>query len=72
MQTLITTGRREDYFLAYPAGGELGLGEPEKSRRSPTDQYILEWVNRNIFSEINFQPEELAATIAEQLAAGNA
>jgi len=72
MQTWITTGRKEDYFLAHPAGGELGLSEPEKSRRSQTDQYILEWVNRNIFGEINFQPEELAATIAEQLSAGDA
>ena len=40
MQTWITTGRKEDYFLAHPAGGELGLSEPEKSRRSQTDQYI--------------------------------
>jgi 8-oxo-dGTP diphosphatase len=69
---LENAGRREDYFLAHPTGGTLRLGEPERSRRSPTNQYLLEWVDRFVLDQINFQPEELRDTIAEQLAAGDA
>lgn len=72
VQTLDNAGRRENYFLAHPTGGELQLGEPEKSRCSPTNEYLLEWVDRGMLDQINLQPAELRATVAEQLAPGDA
>lgn len=60
-------GRKETYFIAKPTGGNLGLGEPEKSRNSPSDQYILKWIEYTTFDKINFQPEQLKTTIAEQI-----
>ena len=64
--------REEVYFLADQTGGTLEFGEPEKSRQSPSNQYMLEWIEPTAFGEINFQPEYLRAEIAEHLAAGDA
>lgn len=72
LETLDNAGRTEDYFLARRTGGELRLGEPERSRCTPTNQYLLEWVDQSTFHRINFQPDELKAVIAEQLAPGDA
>lgn len=70
--TFSNKGRKEVYFLTRQTGGTLELGEPEKSRQSPSNQYILEWIEPTAFGEINFQPEQLKATVAEHLAAGDA
>jgi len=71
MQTLITTAARRTISSHIQQEENLGWA----NRRNPVARRqinILEWVNRNIFGEINFQPEELEATIAEPLAAGDA
>jgi len=72
VRSLTNEGRMETYFLAVPTGGELELGEPERSRHSPSNQYVLEWVGPRAFAGLNFQPQQLRTTIAEQLAPGDA
>lgn len=72
LQTFSNEGREETYFLARPTGGELRVGEPEKSRHSRSNQYILEWVERTAFGEINFQPEQLKTTIAGLISGADA
>ena len=67
--TFSSGGREEAYFLAKRTGGELQLGEPERSRQSPSNQYVLEWIATPTFDRINFQPEHLKAIVAEHLAA---
>ena len=66
VHTRDNAGRRECYFLAHPTGGELQLGEPERSRCSSTNQYQLEWVEIDTLDLIALRPEELRRTIAEQ------
>jgi ADP-ribose pyrophosphatase YjhB (NUDIX family) len=58
-------GRNEIYFLVEPTGGKLQLGEPEKSRQSITNQYILEWTSSDKFSKLNFQPKTMKNKITE-------
>ena len=70
--TFTNAGREEAYFLAERTGGELELGEPERSRRSPSNRYALEWVDGVAFGTINFQPKQLRQSLAEHLAAGHA
>jgi len=70
VQTLYNRGRREDYYLVRPEGGELKLGGPELSRCSPTNQYLLEWTDCDVFRKIDFQPMQLKTTIIEQLNEG--
>ena len=70
--TLSNEGREEVYYLADVIRGALELGEPERSRQSSSNQYLLEWTTATAFQEINFRPEQLKATIARQLAADDA
>ena len=72
LQTFANEEREETWFFAVPIGGKLELGEPERSRQSPLNQYMLEWVGRDVFQKINFQPAQHKQTIAEHLAAGDA
>ena len=60
-------GRDESWFLATHTGGELKLGEPELSRQSVSNRYLLEWIGPAEFADVNFQPEQLKSTIAKHL-----
>lgn len=72
LQTFFNEEREETWFSAVPIGGKLELGEPERSRQSPSNQYMLKWVGRDVFQKINFQPKQHSQAIAEHLAAGDA
>jgi RimJ/RimL family protein N-acetyltransferase/ADP-ribose pyrophosphatase YjhB (NUDIX family) len=65
-------GREESYCLAWPTGGKLELGEPERSRQSPSNRYMLEWTGAVAFRECTFQPGRLKQTIVDLLAANGA
>lgn len=56
-------GREEYYFLAVFQGGQPCLGEPERSRQSEENQYILEWHEVSEISELNLRPEAIREMI---------
>lgn len=55
--------RKEIYYIANAFDGELKLGEPEFSRQSETNIYILEWTKIDMIDENIFHPKELINTI---------
>lgn len=59
-------GRLEHYFLAKSCGGTLQLGEPEFSRQTEDNQYLLEWTRLDLLDEINLRPGILKFNISEQ------
>jgi 8-oxo-dGTP diphosphatase len=65
--TMMNKGRGEIYFLARPIGGKLALGGPEKSRQSASNRYFLRWMRADDLTEIDLQPKEIKAVIAEQI-----
>ena len=70
--SLTNRSREEHYFLVKKTGGDLRLGEPERSRHCETNQYILVWKTCAEFETANVQPESIRPTIGGLLhAAGN-
>ena len=63
-------GREEHYFLAAFRGGQLCLGEPEKSRQSQENQYLLGWHDLSGIFELNLQPEAIREMIMENILIG--
>ncbi len=49
--------REEAYFVVQVTAGEPVLGGPEVERRSPTNQYIFEWVDAERLKVINLRYE---------------
>lgn len=57
-------GRTTCYFLAVRFSGTLGIGEPERSRTSVNNRYLLEWTATSRLESLNLQPPSAAAMIA--------
>ncbi|MBT3373987.1 MAG: NUDIX domain-containing protein [Lentisphaerae bacterium] len=70
LPAFMNQGRKAVYFLAEPTGGVLELGEPERSRQSQMNQYILEWVGIADLDGIDLRPEQLKTVIAESACRG--
>jgi len=54
--TSVNNGRTEHYFLATVVRGELRLGYPEAARQSPSNRYMLQWINVQRLMQIDLQP----------------
>ena len=52
-------GRNESYFFANKTGGNLQIGEPEKSRATASNQYSLEWVNPQTWGDLDIRPNQV-------------
>ncbi|HUS47716.1 MAG TPA: NUDIX domain-containing protein [Phycisphaerae bacterium] len=65
----VNEGRTEHYYLAGSHRGRARLGGPELARRSPENDYALEWVDLYRLDEVKLMPPA-AVEVVRQAAAG--